>query len=340
MMNSIAKAFVVVALFTLDFVVGGSLRAERRTGEVYSISSKVKWTVFTPNPSLFSTTEMYYLQQSASSFFEERIKESPQFDLQNIIRVDFQVKDQTIDTSAVQSTLMAEITMTYGGKVVNNFSDLLPSVVDNNQVEDLVTIFIRNGFYEETSTSANIKYQPDGYSELLADDEFTTYMIIFIVILTVSSVLALSAVIILCSSKCCNRHRGWRSDQRNELKLTITEESDEPPRPDSPPAVLGAQVQSNRRDVVITPQRGIHHEFEETPMSQDTNFTEAKTIYSTTSSKAPLGILSMNKLSKIMHSSSPQRQSKNIALYDVGLDDDEGDYDGDSATVHENNNER
>ena len=60
-------------------------------------------------------------------------------------------------------------------------------------------------------------------------------------------------------------------------------------------------------------------------MSQDSNVTCAKSIYSTTSSKAPLGILSMKNLKSMIV--SPERQRNTVALYDIAISEDENDDD-------------
>lgn len=278
------------------------------------------WTIFAPNPYLFSTTELFHVQKSASSFFEERIKNAPEFKDRNVILVDYRLKDQAVGIGMAQTILTAELSMTYRGKPIDNFSDILPLVVSNSESEDLLRSFVQNGFFDKSSSSSSIKYDFISKSSIIADDSMDKYAIIFIVLLTISSVLVLSAIAVFTSSKCSQKKK---SDDmfmsQTDLQITKTEESESPV---SPPGVLGAYVKSNGHNL-ITPTRGINHDYEDTPMSQDSNVTCAKSVYSTTSSKAPLGILSMKNLKSMMV--SPERQKKTVALYDIAISEDEHD---------------
>ncbi len=266
-----------------------------------------------------------------SSFFQERIKESPKFEDQDVIVVDYKLKDQSVDVGSVQSILSAEIKMTYGGKIVDNFSDILPFVVGNNEVEFLLFTLVQEGFFGKTSTSSSVKYEYSGTSTLIAESGTDRIMLIFIIFLALSCMLAICSISFLISSRCCRKREraSWRRNQntQHDLKMTRTEESDEPI---SPNGILGANVKSDGL-VMITPQRGIHHEYEDTPMSQDSEMTGAKSIYSTTSSKAPLGIVSMNKLRQMMF--SPGKPKNAVALYDIDLNEDD-----DERISNENSN--
>jgi hypothetical protein len=282
----------------------------------------MKWTIFTPNPRLFSTTEIYYLQQDASTFFKDKIKESPLFQHQNVILVDFKLKNQSIDVNSVQTILSSEVDMTYTGKVMDNFSHILPLVMDNLEAEYLMRKFVQRDFFGPSTTTSSMKFEFNGDSSSIAEDGLGQTMIILMALFAFSSTLAVISMGILCCTKCCSKKRTKEIESEVpdlKLKQTKTEESDHPA---SPPGILGAFVNQTGEAIsqaIITPQRGIHHEFEDTPMSQDSNLTEAKSIYSTTSSKAPLGILSMTNLKKIL--ASPQRKTTAVALYNVGLDD-------------------
>lgn len=269
---------------------------------------------------------MFYLQKSASSFFDERIKSSPEFKDENVIFVDFKLKDQAAEIGKVQSTLIGEITMTYAGKTLDNFSEVLPLVINNPEAEYLLRTLVQNGFFGPSSTSSSIKYDSKGKSLMIADYGYDKYTIIFFALITASSLLALCTLFYFCSTKCsimsCTRETGKDRD----LQITKTEESDGP----LSPGILGAYMQSDNQRAIITPQRGVQFQVEETPMSQDSNFSDTKSVFSTTSSKAPLGILSMGNLRKMMF--SPERQKHSASLYNVGLDEEEVEELGDDST--------
>ena len=279
----------------------------------------MKWNIFAPKPHLYSTTQMYFMQDVASSFFQEKIRASDLFDDQNVILVDFKLKDQIVDVGSVQATLLAEIVMTYSGKVMEDFPSTLTSILDNETVESLVRKFVQDGFLGMSSTSSSVKYSSNNGSKVIANDSVDKYMIIFIVLITVSGVLALSTFTILISAKCRNDARR-RSNNQRELKLAATTETEDPISPTGT-GILGANIQRADGNAIITPQRNIVASYDETPMSMDSTFSDAKSAFSTTSSKAPLGIMSMNNLKKLMF--SPERQKSTIALYNVGLDEDE-----------------
>ncbi len=295
--------------------------------QIHSITSKVDWTIFTPNPRLFSTKELYYIQKTASTFFTERIKTSQEFKHQQVVQVDFKLKDQAVEAGKVQSLLTAEVTMTYTGKVLDNFSDVVPFAVNNAEVQYLLRTLVQGGFFAPSSTSSSIKYSFDGKSSIISNSGLDKYKIIFIVLITMSGMLALTALLVLFTSNCCRcgQQRRRRKEQ-TDLKITKTEDSDDP---DSPKGVLGACKQTDGKST-LTPQRGILQMVEDTPLSQSSH---TGSVYSTTTSKAPLGILSMQNLNKMLV--SPEKQSHSIALYNVGLDNDEESY-YDEETVHDN----
>lgn len=323
-MKTMKRILLIIGLFFLEFSMARSVRVRgsRRTSQVYSVSSKVDWTIFAPNPYLFSTTELFYLQKSASSYFGEKIKNAPEFKDQNVILVDFKLRDQAVGIGKAQTVLTAELSMTYTDKVLNDFSDILTSVVSDSDSEDLLRTFVQNGFFDESSSTSSIKYAFIGNSSMIADDSMDKYTIIFISMLTMSSVLVLAAIAVFTSSKCSKSNLSNEIIQtQTDLQITKTQESEEPV---SPTGVLGAHVKSNGH-TLITPTRGIHHNYEDTPMSQDSNVTSVKSIYSTTSSKAPLGILSMKNLKSMIV--SPERQKNTVALYDLAISEDESDYD-------------
>lgn len=244
-----------------------------------------------------------------------------------MVLVDFKLKDQAVEVGKVQSLLTAEVTMTYAGKVLDNFSDVLPFAVNNAEVQYLLRTFVQGGFFAPSSTSSSIKYSFDGKSSIVTNSGLDKYTIIFTVLITISGMLALTSLVVLFTSKCCRcgQRRRTRQDH-TDLKITKTEDSDEPV---SPQGVLGACKQSDGK-CTFTPQRGIQQMVEDTPLSQDSH---VESVYSTTSSKAPLGILSMENLKKILV--SPENQSHSIALYNVGLDNDE-ESNCDEETVHGN----
>jgi len=312
----INRALIIVVISLIEFASADSLLrkgVERQTAEVYSVTSNLQWTVYTPDPHLFSAPEIYYLERTASTFFQERIKESTQFEDQDVVLVDFKLKGQSVNIGNVQSILAAEVKMTYWGKIMNNFSDILPFVVGKNEAEFLLYLLVQEGFFGKTSTSSSVKYEFNGGSELIAESGIDRILIMFMVFLALSSILAITSLSILISSRCCRRNRMRQQD----LKITRTEESDVPM---SPNGILGANGKSDGSVIIITPQRGIHHEYEDTPMSQDSEITGPRSIYSTTSSKAPLGIVSMNKLRQMMF--SPGKPKNSMALYDIDLNDE------------------
>jgi hypothetical protein len=277
---------------------------------------------------LFLAPGIFRLQKDASTFFQEQITNSPEFTNQDVILVDFKLKDQSVEAEKVRTVLTAELTMTYGGTVIDNFSDVLPLAISLTQVEYLLRSFVQKGFFEPSSTSSSIRFENTGASIMIANSGIDSYLIIFVVLLTISSVLAFSSIALICVKLLTQRKRR-RSRAAEQLhyglKITETEESNEL---DSP-GVLGARVQSNGQ-VMITPQRNIRQGINETPMSQDSNMT-AKSIYSTASSKAPLGILSMNNLKKLIM--SPQEKKHSVALYNVGLDESDEVEDLDNAEI-------
>lgn len=263
------------------------------------------------------------MQKAASSFFEEKIKESTFFEGQNVIRIDYMLKDQYVDMRSVQTTLTGEIVMTYSGHVMDEFHTLLSMTVDNQEIEDLVRTYVQDGFFGQTTTSSSVKYDSNGDSLIIANSS-DNYMLVFIILISVSGFLALTTFVLLISSKCRSGARR-RKLQQQDLKISRTMETEDPVSPTGS-GILGANVQGvGDGNPIITPQRNIVNSHDETPMSMDSTMTDAKSLCSTTSSKAPLGIMSMNNLRKLMF--SPERKKSTIALYNVGLDDDDDDDD-------------
>jgi len=289
--------------------------------QIYTVSSKLDWTIFTPNPYLFSAKELYYFEKTTTSFLADKINNSPYFNNQQVILIDFQLIDQLVESGKVQTVLAGEVTMTYGGKTLDSFSDLLPIVITDSDAQSLLNKFIQGGFFGPSSVSSNMKFDFNGSSFKIANNGLDSYAIVFAVLLTISGMLALASLTVFFSTK----YNEWRQRQPDIMMITKTKTEDTED-PDSP-GVLGAHIKSNK-DVVITPARNIHHQLQETPASE-ASVSTTKSVYSTTSSKAPLGIMSMGNLK---HLFSPD--GKKFALYDVGLDDDDEESHNTSVQGH------
>jgi len=306
----------------LDSVSATGLRhdmeGDRRVEELYTVSSIMEWQIYTPQPYLFSTTETFYLQNIVSKFFEREIKQSPIFTDQHIYVVDLKVKDQYVDVSNVQSVLIVYVQITHGGKTIEDFPDMLSNTMNNDEDERLLEILMQNGFYRDSSISSTMTFISDRDSTLIGKTEDKFEIIIFISLLIICSFLAVTSVVMLCKSDCFSRKAGKRSSVP-DLKLAATHSMSFDDM-DSPTGVIGAKERCEK-DMIITPERGIRQGCEETPMSQESNFTGVASVYSTTSSRAPLGIVSMATLKNMMMSPN-KRNHTTIALYNVGLDDD------------------
>ncbi len=260
------------------------------------------------------------MQKSASTFFQEKIKASDIFHDQSVLLVDYKLKDQIVNIGSVQMELTAEIVMTYSGKVLEDFPTMLSQAIGNEEIQYLIRSFVQDGFLGPSSTSSSVKYTSNGTSSVIHKEKFDKYTLLFIVLISISSLLALTTFAILIASRCRKGARTRCNDFQTDIKVTSTEDTE----PISPPGILGAEIQRIEGDAVITPQRNIINTYDETPMSMGSNATEAKSTFSTTSSKAPLGIMSMNNLRNLMF--SPERKKSTLALYDVGLNDDDDDH--------------
>jgi len=297
----------------------------RQTEEIYRASSTLDWTIITPNPAILSTTELFNLESSCAKFFEVEIK-SALSEVQ-ILAVDFDVIDQSILKDALQYRLVAYLTITYGGEFIGDYSKLLYAVVTNEKMNEL--IHKEHEIFHSSSMSVYSSFSVI-QSFLLGstDDGATGNAVLAIVLIAISCMLATIAAALFYQSEYCRCRCKQAVQSSHGIKLTLTQESGSEANDSvdtSTHGKLGANKQADDGDnsiVPITPKRGINHEYDdETPFSQGTFQTNVSDTSIT--SRDPLGIVSMNTLSRLLYTPQAKKDTHSKALYDVALSDDE-----------------
>mmetsp|Transcript_23061 Transcript_23061/g.27283 ORF Transcript_23061/g.27283 Transcript_23061/m.27283 type:complete len:340 (-) Transcript_23061:311-1330(-) len=328
--------FLFVSLANVAY--GSRLREQanesRQTKEIYMASSTFDWTVLTPNPRILSTSELFSFESNFANFFEVEIRSSTTFPDVQILALDFDVKDQFIDDDNLRYGISAYVTITYSGEFFDHYSDLLSAAVTMEDLNEMIVLqhefFGKHEFFGSFSQSANHSFLSRNSPSLIGstDEGVSRTMVIFVVLIGVSFILAITSTALFFQSGCCPCRSKATEDSSHDIKLTSTEETgDEESDTDgtTPDGKLGANKQRDGDDnsiVAITPQRGINHSFAmETPFTQQSEVSNA----STTTSRDALGIVSMSTLNKLLRTPQAKQGRNSRAMYNVALNDDEND---------------
>ena len=291
--------------------------------QVYEVSSSMKWSLFTPDPEIFTTEQMFYLEKSIAQFLNDVLTSSPEFEDQEVYMTNYHAKDQDIDGEDVRTSINAEVSVVYSGKEKEGFTAELSKVFTAEKAERLLEILVRSGYFQDSTTSSMLEFE-EIRTIMIANTSDDT--ILFIVLTSLVGLLVLfSFGILLNSLSCCNRNSD--SDiQNGGIKPSNTFESS----PGNSPGNLGARRNVIPDDVdtayAITPVRGVLSKTHssETPASQMSNDSEYSGAMSI-GSRNPLGIMRLNTLNRL---SDEQPSGKTPqAMYQIPLhesDEEEG----------------
>lgn len=316
----------------VNIALGSRLRqphANRRTEAIYMSSSTFDWTLLTPNPRLLSSSELFDFESSFANFFEVEILSSTAFSEIQILALDFDIKDQSVDDDDLRYSINGFLTITYSGEVVNSYSDLLSAAVTTKDLNEMIVL--ENKFFDLSSQSAHHSFLDRNSPSIIGstEDGSRRTLIIFIILIGVSCILAITSAALFYQSGCCSSGSKKTYVSSYDIKPMLTQETgDEGSSDDGTSTIgnLGANKHPDEADILpvaITPQRGIDHGYEvDTPFSQRTFESEVSTA-STITSRKPLGIVSMNTLNKLFRTPQGKKSESTKALYNVAISDDE-----------------
>ena len=281
----------------------------------------MKWSIYAPNPTQFSTSEMFFLEKSVSQFFYNQIRSSPTFANQEVYMTNFDVKEQEVNKAAVYTVLRGEMSVLYGGTKQDNFAASLSKVVTNERAQNLLETLVSSGYFESSSMSSKIYFED---VESLTIVSTTNNEILFICLIALVGVLIMTSFSILLSSVNCRR-RSIDEDQIQGIKPSNTMET-AVNSPGNSPGKLGARRNVAPDDTesayAITPVRCVSDPHRETPGSQISYRTEASNA-----SRNPLGIMRLNTLNKVALEPGKAKETK--SMYQITLhesDDEESAY--------------
>ena len=204
----------------------------------------------------------------------------------------------------------------YGGDAIEDFSSSLTTLFTSETMQPLLNILRRQGVLTESTTTSSIIFYAGGPTTVISKGNYHMRNDLFISLIVISSILGLSSLITLCKIGLCSKDKDLHA--QGELKEASTEDTED----SVSPGVLGANDRGDSKDnIAFTPQRGIYNDYNiETPMSERSDATEISSA-SSPASLNPLGIVSMNKLRKLMY--TPEKRQQNTALYDMGTVNEE-----------------
>jgi len=289
----------------------------------------MKWSLYTPDPYLFSTGEMYNLAQSSTEFFNDAMSASPDFAKQDIYLTTFDVKYQEVKASDVMSIINAEIIVLYAGKEIQDFSGTLATLLTNANADNLLKTLVSSGLFETSSTSSKIEFA-NVSSDLVASGSPDTTL--FIVLISLVGVLMLASLVILLSSIgiCGRKSRRRRENMQMEgIKPSNTMETAGNNSPGNSP-VVGARRNEAPDDAnsayAMTPARGTNPHRAEMLFSPASETTEVSPSNMSAASRNPLGIMRLNTLNKISvglnQAANNAPSMYNITLHETSYDEE------------------
>lgn len=291
--------------------------------EIYKSTVSMKWSLYTPNPTLFSVAENFYFEKSVTQFLENEIRTSSIFKNQDLYMISYDVKKQDVDPANVLTAISAEMNILYAGTKQDDFATSLKNVISDGKAQRLLESLIKTGHFPETSTSSTVQFYDFGRAiTVVAEDKNQT---LFICLIGLVGVLSLTSFSIIVSSiRCCCLRRRNDNDQMDGIKPSNTMETETSPR--NSPGKLGARRNILPDDAesvyAITPVRGAkgsRYPNTETPESQASHRTEASNA-----SRNPLGIMRLNTLNNM--SLGPHQSKSTKSMYQITLhesDDEE-----------------
>ena len=287
--------------------------------QLYTATSGFDWYIQqNENATVLPKDESIKFEEIAGPFFFEEINNASIFDQFNVKVAVVQVNNQAVQLTDKKLLIGSDITIIYSSNKIdqiNEFSSKLKQVFNKEKLGSLLDLLKDGNVFNSESSISGISFpvKENGSSVLpnpveTEEDKnakinkiITIVAIVLMVLLLIASVTLVWISTQKKSTGCCCRRKRNRHD-KNEIKPSLTIETINS-GDDSPKGILGAKKtysDEENKDVSMTPKRPMYQEDYEctTPMSINSEITDT-THYSDTS-RAPLGIVSMNKLDSML----------------------------------------
>lgn len=267
------------------------------------MSFYLKWKVYTPTPFLYNSSELFQFERIFADYIDVNIKTSPSFARNNIFSTSLEIRDQKISMDDVQSILDARISVIYEGKKIEDFADILSTIM-NDETENILGIFTDAGFYQSSAISSSLILYPSDPTTLIASN--TDNRVLFVCLLIVTTLLFLIATGIVLYAL---RERKANA-QLQGIRKILTEDTDDSCSPSAATTRIGA------RAVKIGHLRDPAYEFD--AKINRMCFASPDVSVSTHNSRNPLGIVRLNTLKDTMI--TPKFKERAASKYSVGID--------------------
>jgi hypothetical protein len=267
------------------------------------VSFYLKWKVYTPNPFLYNSSELFQFERIFADYIDAIIKTSPTFTRNDIFSTNLEIRDQKISIDDVQSILDAQISVLYEGKKIEDFADILSTTM-NDEAENILGILIDAGFYQSSAISSSLILYSSDPTTLIASN--TDNRVLFVCLLIVTTLLFLIATGIVLYAL---RERKANT-QLQVIRKIMTVDTDDSCSPSAATTRIGA------RAVKIDHLRDPAYEFD--AKTNRMCFASPDASVSTYNSRNPLGIVRLNTLQDMML--TPKFKEHAVSMYSVGLD--------------------
>ena len=289
--------------------------------QLFTATSAFDWYIQQyENATVLPKAESTKFEEIAGPFFFDEINKASIFDQFNVKVAVVQVNNQAAQVADKTLLIGSDITIIYSSdknNQITEFSSKLEQVFIKEKMDSLLDLLKQGEVFNTQSSISGISFpvKENGSSVLPTPMEteednnakinkiITIVAIVLMVLLLIAS---LTLVWISTGKKstgcCCCKKRNRDQANKNEIKPSLTIETANS-GDDSPEGILGAKKtysDEENRDGSMTPKRPMYQEDYEctTPMSINSEITDT-THYSDTS-RAPLGIVSMNKLDNML----------------------------------------
>lgn len=271
---------------------------------MYKDSFYLNWKIYTPNPFLFNSAELFQLERVSADYIDSTIKRSPAFAHNEILLTSLEIRDQKINTNDVKSIIDAQILVIYEGKRIENFDEFLSKTL-NDEAENLLEILIDAGFYQNSAVSSFLNIYSSIPTTLIASS--ADNRVLFICLMIVTTLLFLIATGIVMYAV---RERKSNS-QFQSIRKVMTEDTDISCSPSAATTRIGA------RAVKMDAPRDPAYDFDSKQINR-IGFASPDASVSTHNSRNPLGIVRLNTLQEMMR--SPNLGEHAVKMYSVSLE--------------------
>lgn len=282
------------------------------------ISSDFDWTIHSEMQKL-TTSQIFDIESAASVFLLLELEDNRVLIEQDIFMVTVDVKNQTKNNNDSQFTLSFEISLTYGGDNISDFTSLLTKIVTNEVANNLLDNLKDAEIIKDHSASTIALLFSDSnklglllnQEEISKEDSRHEYLLV-VGLIVCSCLFILASVFFLRSILSRKSH----STSTLSIKRNLTDETSDSCEPS---AVLGANCFEKPDPITMTtPQRNSYNNYN---MAINTPMNKSPAISTITeNSRSRLGILSMNTLAK-WRPSDKKKELNMKSLYNITLED-------------------